>query len=79
VRDKIRLKQNLINTKLNLAKGVVDTKVNLVSNLVNTKTAAIGGLFSGLKAQGSGQTKPSYNAPVSYQPPKPSYGPPSYY
>ena len=76
IRDKIKLKENLVKSKLALAKGIVDSKVNLVSS----KLAALSGLLSGF-----GKDTNSYNAPKpSYGPPskpsyKPSYGPPSYY
>jgi len=85
VKNKIKFKQNLLVSKLalltapiGLVKGLVDTKVGLVSGLVNTKVEALKGLFSGF-GKGSIQppSKPSYNAPVPYNAPKPSYGAPS--
>ena len=76
IRNKIKLKENLVKSKLALAKGIVDSKVSLVSS----KLSALTGLLAGL-----GKHTNSYNAPKpSYGPPsqpsyKPSYGPPSYY
>ena len=69
IRDKIKLKENLVKSKLALAKGIVDSKVNLVSS----KIAALSGLLSGL-GKDSNAPKPSYGPPS-----RPSYGPPSYY